>query len=147
MQSHALSSQSSLRGPHSLMAYKGNTPAGCRTPPPCWTVNGGIHFSVAVLEAVAKASHQNLILPRPPHGKSLLYDHRTAEADGVGGISFSMIWGGDIQTPDCCQKLTTTPGPRGHRCLPGKRLGLFWANSQHVELGPVVPQCHYWAWR
>ena len=60
------------------------------------TMDGGIHFPEAALEAVAKFSHQNLLLPRPPHGKTLLHGHQTEEADGVGGIAFYLIGGGDI---------------------------------------------------
>ena len=36
---------------------------------PPWTVNGYIHFPLAAPRAIAKASHQNLILPLPPHAK------------------------------------------------------------------------------
>ena len=109
-------------------------------PPPSRTVDGGIHFPVAALEAVAKASHQNLIVPRPPHGKTLLHGHRSGEADGVGGIVFCLIGGGDIQTPGWCQKFTSTPPPQGQRCLPGKRRALVWANTQLVKLGPATPR-------
>ena len=57
----------------------------------------------------------------------------------MGGIAFSLIRSGAIQAPGCCQKFTSTPPPRGQRCLSGKRRALVWANKQPVELGPVVP--------
>ena len=92
-----------------------------QNPRPPWTVNGCIHSPVDALEAVAKASHQNLTHLCPLHGKTLLHGHRTREVDGVGGITFGLIRGGDIQTPGCCQKFTTTPAPWGQRCLQSER--------------------------
>ena len=149
MHSYALSSQSSLRGPQCLIAFKGNTPACWRTPPPPRTVNGCVHFSVAALEAVAKVSEQNLILPRPAHGKTLLHGHRTREAHGVGGIAFSLLWGGDIQTPSCCQKFIATPPCLGAK-VPSKHMACLGVGNQPIsQIGvccTLCPQCHHWAW-
>ena len=114
------------------MACKGNTLAGCNPPPPPRTVNGGIHFPLAAFEALAKVSHQNLSLLCPTHNKILLHGHRTGDADGMGGIAFSVIWGGDILTPGGYQKFTMTPQPRGQRCLQGKQRALVWANNEPV---------------
>ena len=61
------------------------------------TLNGGIHFSMAIVEMVAEASHQNLILLRPPRGKTLPHVHQIGEANATGAIACSLIRGGDIQ--------------------------------------------------
>ena len=58
----------------------------------------------------------------------------------MGGIALSLILGCDIQTPKICyQKITTTPPPRGARCLLGKRRAMVWANTRSLELGRDVP--------
>ena len=57
----------------------------------------------------------------------------------VWGITFSLIWGGDIQTLGCCQKFTLIPPPHRQRCLLGQQCALVWANRQPIEQGPVVP--------
>ena len=122
-----------------------------RNPPsPRRTVDGGIHFLVAAVEAVAKASHQSLILQRPPHGKTLLDGHRTGEADGVGGIAFCLIAGGDIQTLGCCQKLTSTPPPVSNTGFHGVKDGIhhILVGKPHRSLKPppqpqdLVPGWH-----
>ena len=75
-------------------------------------VNRCVHFPVAALEAGAKAGHQNLTTP-PPQGNTLLDGYPTGEANGMGGIAFSLIWAGGTQTAGCCQKFTSTTPPRG----------------------------------
>ena len=74
---------------------------------------------MAALEAVAKAGHQILTLPRLAHGKTLLDGHRKEEATSVGGIAFSLMWGGDTQTLGCCHNFTSTLGIWGHVMMIG----------------------------
>ena len=74
---------------------QGQHTGSLQIPPPPPNIEWRHPVSVAPLEAVAKASHQNILLLRPTRGKTLLHGHRTGEGDGVGGIAFSLIGGGD----------------------------------------------------
>ena len=107
VRSCALSRQSSLRIPQCRGLSR--TTHYLAAQPPAGTVNGGIHYREAALEAVAKASHQYLTLVCQGHGETILHAHPTREADGVGRIAFCLISGGDIQTPNCSQRFTMTP--------------------------------------
>ena len=127
MQSHALSSGSSLRGLQCLWVFKGNAPARYRTPLP--PADGELRHPLS----------KKLLLPRLPNSKTLLDGHGTEQAKGVGGIAFALIWGGEIQNQGCCQKFNTTRPHRGKRCLLGEPYAFVWASSQLVELGPLCP--------
>ena len=112
---------------------------GAPAPPPPRMVNGCMHCRVGTLEAIAKAGHQTLTSPCPPHGKTLFDGHRIGEANGMGCVAFSLMWYGDTQTPSCRQKFTSNPPHEVESYLPGIGRDLVCAKAHSLEWWPAVP--------
>ena len=131
-----MSNQSSLRGLYCLMAFKGNTAARRRTPPP---PDGGWRYQLSSGRSCGGRQSE----PPKPHSPTPTQRQNPPSwsadrgCDGVGGIAFSLISCGDIQTAGCCQKFTTTRLPWGRGAF--QENGVHWCGESNTlsTCGPL----------